>query len=506
MQIKGENCMEQALKTYQKTNERLNALGLCYFLEGWDSTFAPTASILARGKQMATISELYYEFSTSPEYESAIQTLYERRCSLDEVLRHEITEKYKSIAKLKKIPKEEYVEYQALLAQLYPLYVECKNKGDFDTFEPKFDQIFEYLRRYCKYLETDTLKGYDVLLDEFEPGMTKKQYDVFFGQIKEKLVPFIARVLKQKLSYNRAVSKRTYPVEGQKAYVAYLRKVMGFDEDRTTIGESEHPFTNSNGRNDVRITVHYYENVLSSFIFSSIHEMGHGLYEMQVSPELDDTQSGGGASCAMHESQSRFMENMIARSKAFCETHFPALKEIFSEELKDVTVDDFYAYINEAQASFIRTEADELTYPLHVLIRYEIEREIIENGLTARQARELWNQKYFDYLGVRVENDRDGILQDVHWSQGSFGYFPTYALGSAYAAQFYHAMERDIDVERAIRSGCLKEISEWNKEHIHKYGSSKYPEEILRLATGEDFNVNYYIDYLIEKFTKLYRL
>lgn len=498
--------MEKALECYKKTNEKLNALGLCYFLEGWDSTYAPTTSIMARGKQMDTLSEMYYELSTSAEYENAIETLYQNRETLDEVLFHEITEKYKSLQNIKKIPKEEYLAYQSLIMGLYPLYVECKTKGDFDTFEPKLDQIFNYLRKECKYLETETLKGYDVLLDEFESGMTKKEYDEFFGKIKEKLVPFIAKVLQKKLEYNRAVLERKYPAEKQKKFVSVLREIMGFDPSKTTIGESEHPFTTNNGRNDVRVTIHYYEDILSSFIFSTIHEMGHGLYEMQVSPDLDDTQSGSGASCAIHESQSRFMENMIARSKVFCELLFPKLKEYFPEELADITVEDFYRYVNEAQASFIRTEADELTYPLHVLIRYEIEREIIENGLNAKEARELWNKKYFDYLGITVENDKDGILQDVHWSQGSFGYFPTYALGSAYAAQFYHAMEKDIDIEKAISSGTLKEISEWNKEHIHKYGSSKYPKEILRLATGEDFNADYYIDYLIEKYTKLYDL
>ena len=501
-----EETMKEALKVYDKTNKKLKALGLSFFLEGWDSIFVPAASVLARSPEMETLSELSYELATDSAYEGAIETLYANREELSDVLKHEIVEKYKSVQNLKKIPKEEYVSYQALLARLYPKYVECKAKGDFDSFEPELDKIFDYLRKEAKWLETEEKKGYDVLLDEYEPGMTKAEYDAFFAKIKERLVPFIAEVLKKKLSYRRDFTKKTYPVEGQKKYVAYLRKVMGFDETKTVIAESEHPFTTNFGREDVRITVHYYEDNLASFLFSAVHEMGHGLYEMQVSPDLDVTMSGGGASMAMHESQSRFMENMIARSFPFVKTHFPALKECFPEQLEGVTVEDFYAYVNEVQAGFIRTEADELTYPLHVLIRYEIEREVIENGLSARQARALWNEKYKDYLGLTVENDREGVLQDVHWSQGSVGYFPTYALGSAYAAQFYRAMEKEIDVEKAISSGTLAEISAWNKEHIHKYGASKYPKEIVRLATGEEFNPDYYVDYLIEKYKKLYAL
>lgn len=496
--------MENALKIYQETNKKQNALFLAFFLHDWDTISAPVKALEDRAKQLSVLSGLSYEWSTSPEYEAAVETLYQNRERLDEVLAHEVSVLREKISDMKKIPKEEYMAYQELLAKLYPLYVSAKKTGDFDAFEPYFDRIFEFQRRRCSYLTTESRKGYDVLLHEYEPGMTQRDYDVFFDLLKRRLVPFVKKVLAKPLEYSRAFTLRKFPVEKQRAFVEYLRGVMGFDEARTLIRESEHPFTTNNGRNDVRITVHYYEDNLSSFIFSAIHEMGHGLYEMQVSPALDDTQSGGGAGMAMHESQSRFMENMIARSRAFWETHFCALRECFHEELADVTLDDFYAYINEVQAGFVRTEADELTYPLHVLIRYEIEREIIERRLSAREARTLWNAKYKEYLGLSVENDRDGILQDVHWAQGSVGYFPTYALGSAYAAQFYQAMAKDLDIDAALRTGSVAAISKWNETHIHQYGSSKFPREIIRLATGEDFDPNYYVDYLIGKYSALY--
>ena len=281
---------------------------------------------------------------------------------------------------------------------------------------------------------------------------------------------------------------------------------MCFDKSRSVLKESEHPFTSGFGSRDVRITVHYYPENFVSSIFSAIHETGHGLYEQQSDPALDETFSGGGASMGLHESQSRFYENMIGRSRAFWEVHYGKLQEIFSEQLGEVPLDDFVKYINTVERSFVRTEADELTYPLHIMLRYDMERAFMKNELEVKDFPRYWNQLFREYFGMEPPTDTLGVLQDVHWAYGNVGYFPTYALGSAYAAQIYHAMNRDFDVEASLKDGTTQKINDWLREHIHRFGASMPPAEILKNATGEEFNPQYYVDYLIEKYSRIYEL
>ena len=282
--------------------------------------------------------------------------------------------------------------------------------------------------------------------------------------------------------------------------------VMNFDKTKGLMKESEHPFTSGFGTTDVRITNHYYEDLLTSSIFSVIHETGHGLYEQNCNPELDETLLGGGASMAMHESQSRFYENIIGRKYSFWETHYPVLQELFKDELKDTTLDDFYHNVNKVVCSLIRTEADELTYSLHIMIRYELEKGLISGTISVDELPQKWNEMYENYLGITPPNDSLGVLQDIHWAGGSFGYFPTYALGSAYAAQLYNAMKKEINVDEIIKSKNLKEINEWLKKHVHYYGKTLSSKEIIIKSTKEEFNPKYYIEYLKEKYMSIYNL
>ena len=496
--------MDNALRIYNETNKKIKALSLAFFLIGWDmQTEQPKNA--DHGEQMATLSEMEYNISTSPEYKDAINTLYENRDSLNDLLKHEITVMKENNDKLSKIPVEEYVAFSALTNEFYGVYVEAKRTNDFEKALPYYQKIIDYRKKYVKWLETPTLSGYNLLLDDFEKGMDICAYDEFFNLLKEKLVPLIAKINSLKKE-EFPFAKLHYPAEKQKLYQEYLREVFGFSPDNTVIKESEHPFTSNDTISDVRITNHFYEDNFVSSIFSAIHEMGHGIYELQVGPEIDATMSGGGASMAMHESQSRFMENMVGRSKAFWDRHFGKLQEIFPEQLKGVTADDMYRYVNSVECSLIRTEADELTYGMHVLVRYEMEKAILSGNITAEQIPEKWNALYKEYLGVEVPDDTHGCLQDVHWAYGEFGYFPTYALGSAYGAQIYHAMNQDFDIEQAIADGDMQKIKDWLKEKIHKYGSSKFSKDILQSATNEPFNPNYYVDYLVKKYTKLYNL
>ena len=497
---------KEAEKIYLETREKINAFSLCFYLNSLDveTEAAPPASLQYRSRQLSVIQSQIYDMSTSEEFMNAVKVLNEHREELDPDLAHEISVRNEETEKLAKVPTEEFIEYSAMLNSVYPIYVEAKTKSDYSLFMPYLQKIFDYNRKYVAWVGTENKSGYDVLLDEYEHGYSVAEYDKFFSLLKERIVPLVKEISKRKLEYNRSFIGKTYSREGQERFTEYLRDVMCFDRSRTAILESEHPFTINNGNHDVRITNHYYEDNLASSIFSAIHEMGHGLYELQIDDKYEGTGSSGGASLAIHESQSRFMENMIARSYVFWETHFPKLAEIFPEELKGITALDFYRHVNEVECSLIRTEADELTYSLHVLIRYEIEKAVMKGELDADGIPEAWNKKYKEYLGVDVPCDREGCLQDMHWSGGSLGYFPTYSLGSAYAAEIYHRMEKDLDIEAEISTGSISGIAAWLRENLHKYGSSKFPKELIFIATGEEFDAKYYVDYLVEKYTKLY--
>ena len=494
--------MKQELEYYLAQRKKIIALHYVNFVIDWDmQTDAAENSILANSQQSAVLSEMSYSLTTDAEYERSVGVLYEHRDELDETLRHEIEVVYRDIANTKKIPIEEYVAYSELTSQAYPMYVRAKNENNFELFRPYLEKIVEFCRKQTVWLATDKLKGYDVLLDMYEPHYNQAKYDKFFKVLRKKLVPFVRRKTKKPVKVPKW-AEQLFDVNKQRVFCEYIRDVMCFDKSRGIMKESEHPFTTGFGTDDVRITTHYYENHLEYAIFSAIHEGGHAIYEQQCDPSLNGTFCTGGASLGLHESQSRFYENIIGRSRAFWEVHFPKLQEIFAPKLNKVTVDQFVKYINATQASFVRTEADELTYPLHIMLRYEIEQKVIAGELEVKDLPKYWNEKFTEYFGITPPTDTLGVLQDVHWAYGNFGYFPTYALGSAIAAQLYHYMNKDFDVEASLSDGTTKRINEWLREHIHKYGASKYPDEILRLATGEDFNPDYYVDYLIKKYSK----
>ncbi len=355
--------MQKLIETYENFRKKILYHHFCSFIIGWDSeTEAPEGCFGSRSEQMGVGAEESYRLRTDPAYIEAVNGLFEQRDQLDPVLKHEIEEVKKSLDKTLKIPMEMQVEMSKLLAGSQNVWAKAKRSDDFELFKPYLGKIFDFTRKYISFLETDELKGYDVLLDEYEPGFTQKEYDAFFGLLKEELVPFVRKVTAKKLEVAAALTELSYPIEQQRAFANYMMDVLCFDRTRGLIKESEHPFTSGFGTSDVRITVHYYENLMESSIFSAIHELGHATYEQQCDPALDVTFSGGGASMAMHESQSRFYENILGRSEAFWAIHFDKLKETFPEQLKDVTAQDFVKHVCRAENSLIRTEADELNY------------------------------------------------------------------------------------------------------------------------------------------------
>lgn len=495
--------MNDKIELYKETRKRLKAYEYMMWLLSWDSeTEAPKGSIEYRAKQIEVMSNDIYEIESNKTFVEAIEFLFSHKDQLEQTLKIEIEKKHKDLRFIKYIPKDEYINYQVLLSKSAHIWAEAKNTNNFLHFKDTLETIVLYQLKLVKYLETDTLKGYDVLLDMYEEGFNQKTYDHFFNTLKRDLVPFVKDVLKRKVNIHPVFINESFDAEKQKAFSEYLLDVFYYDRNRGLLKTSEHPFTSGVTSRDTRITTRYLEDQLASSIFSTIHEMGHGLYELGNDASLDETFLHGGTSLGIHESQSRMYENMIGRSKAFWETHYKKLQEIFTPQLDEVSCDDFLTYINEVKASLIRVEADELTYPIHIMLRYEIEKGLINQTIKVSELPTVWNTYMKDYLGIEPNDDTTGVLQDIHWSFGSFGYFPTYALGSAYGAQIYDAMSKEIDIESIIRNNNIDSINQWTKTHIHTYGQLKKPEEIMMIATKKPFDPSYYVAYLKQKYAK----
>lgn len=494
--------MEKYIKQYQETQKNIRAFEYALWLISWDQeTEMPKKALEYRTQQLAVLTEKLYDLRKDSNYIKAVETLYENLDKIDETLALEIKKINKSLDLVRKVPKDELLEYQMLQKTSATYWAEAKEKDDFQIFLPYLEKIIDFNKKLTKYLATDELKGYDVLLDMYEEGFKTKDYDNFFNTLKEELVPFVLTATKQKLKVSRKLTKGTFDPIKQKEFSMYLTEVFSFDNERGVLKESIHPFTSNITSTDVRITTAYKENLLESSIFSTIHELGHAIYEQQIDPKYNGTVLGAGASLGIHESQSRMYENMIGRSYAFWETHFPKLQEIFKKELKNISLLEFYQYINISKRSLIRTEADELTYPLHIMVRYQIEKELIDGKLKAKDLPRKWRQLMSEYVGIRPKTDKEGVLQDIHWSTGSIGYFPTYALGSAYAAQIYHVMNSEINIESMVENNHIVKINHWLKEKVHQFGATKTAREILINATKMDFDPSFYIEYLKRKFS-----
>ena len=489
--------------------ERNHAYEAALALLSWDTeTLAPSAASENTAKYVGILSEEAYHILICDEVESLLKKLSSKKEQENLSVSEQAIVKLlqKEFKKLSCIPPKEYREFSELCATAQSVYCRAKQNAKFEDFAPTLEKLVDYTRRFASYRAEKDDNLYDLLLDEYEEGFTTDILDDFFAKLREAIVPLMKQVIAKNDTINKDYNTRNYPEDIQEGFCRFLSGYLGFDYNRGVIAQSEHPFTTSLHNHDVRITNHYYSDNLESAMFSAIHETGHALYEMGVDDTLSGTPAGTGISMGMHESQSRFYENMIGRSKEFWEPLFPKLKSTYPEELSDVSLEDFIAGINKAEPGSIRTEADELTYPLHIMIRYELEKDLIAGNCSVSDLPELWNKKYKDYLGVTPTDDAEGVLQDIHWSGASFGYFPSYALGSAIAAQLYHYMAQQIPVADYLKEGNMVPIREFLRDHIHKYGAVYPTNELLKKVTGEEFNPDYYIRYLTEKYTKLYHL
>lgn len=477
----------------------------------WDQeTLAPPMADEWTAKVVGGLSNIYLESLVNDDVKKKLEKLQnEREFSQLSVIEQAIVKEWENvIQQLDPIPQKEYQAYTELVARAGNIWAKAKEKNDFRVFCPYLKEIVEYKRKFAMYRKKARkdrkIELYDILLEDYEPGFTIEKLDSFFEEIKKELVPFIQKVVKKGSKKNYRLPRAKYNIEKQQEFCKWLAGYVGFDFSKGVLGESEHPFSTNLHNHDVRISDHYYEENLESAIFSIIHETGHALYEFGIDSEITMTLVGFGTSMGMHESQSRFYENIIGRSESFWKPIYIKLQETFPEQLQNVPIEDFIQAINRVEPGMIRTEADELTYSLHVLVRYEAEKMLLSKEIEVEDLPGVWNEKYEEYLGVSPDSDKNGVLQDVHWSCGDFGYFPSYALGTAVSAQIYKNMQEVMPVEEYLENGNLLPIRDYLKEHIYQYGKRKNTNEILEEMTGEEFNTSYYIQYLKEKYSKLY--
>lgn len=496
--------LKQAIEQLKTIEAKIAAYGHAMGVIYLDAaTVAPKGTDEGRGRTLAILSEESYKLTAGEEMGRLLDFLKEHERELDEATARETELLKRNYDQLRRIPMDEYVEYTVLLNNAQTVWEKAKKNNDFASFAPYLEKIVETNRRFAGYYDPNK-KPYDALLNEYERGVDMEMLDAFFDQLRGTIVPLVRRVA-AKPRPDDSFMHKFYPAAGQKLLADKLMEVMGIDREYCGLAESEHPFTTNFNNRDVRITTHYYENDLASSMYSVIHEGGHALYELGIADEYQYTAVSGGASMGIHESQSRFYENIVGRSEEFVSAIFPMIKEIFPEQLAGVGEKEFFRAVNIGEPSLIRTDSDELTYCLHIYIRYELEKKLISGELAVADLPAEWNRMYKEILGVDVPDDTHGVLQDSHWSGGSIGYFPSYALGNAYGAQMLSVMEKDVDVKAALAKGDLAPITAWLHEHIHKYGSLYDPRELFERVCGK-FDAKYYTDYLTEKFTGIYEL
>ena len=391
-------------------------------------------------------------------------------------------------------------------------WVKARRKNDFAAFAPYLETMVDFARRRAEYWGFTGGAVYDGLLDAYEPGIAAEEIARLFGPLRKRLSALLGRINAKtaagpETKRDRSFLNQPYDTERQARYSRELMESLGFDLRRGRLDISAHPFTTTLGFNDVRITTRYAEGNVLSAIFSTIHESGHAFYELDINPDLQGTCLAEGVSMGIHESQSRLWENVFGRSRAFWEYQFPRLKALFPEQLGAVSADAFYRAVNQAGPSLIRIEADELSYSLHIILRFELERRLFSGDLPVEDLPQVWRQSMKELLGIEPETDAEGVLQDVHWSMGSFGYFPSYALGNLYGLQFLKKLCQDLpDYEGDIARGSFAAIRHWLRENIYVWGRRLDPADLLFKVTGEKLSVAPFLEYIEAKYTELYGL
>jgi len=496
--------LDEARKSFAELQKREfaynHAMGILYY-DG--ATVAPKESYAPRGVSMGVLSEALYGLATGEATRALLDELAENADKLSAAEARELELMRKDLTELRRIPVAEYVAYTELVNEAEAVWHKAKAASDFPMFRPFLEKIVAAQRRFASLVAPEK-DAYDYLLDKYEEGLTQEKCGAFFAALRSGLSPLVEKAAAAKQP-DGAVLRCAFPQAAQEKLSARLMELMGIDRDHCGIGTTEHPFTTDFSKYDVRITTHYHEDDFTSSMYSVIHEGGHALYELHTADEYAYTELGTGVSMGIHESQSRFYENILGRSRPFADFLWPYLVQL-CPALASHSAEEMYRAVNRVQPSLIRTEADEFTYPFHVMIRYELEKKLISGELDVAQLPEQWNALYKEYLGVDVPDDRRGVLQDSHWSGGSIGYFPSYALGSAYGAQYLAKMKETVDVDGCLSRGDFAPVNAWLEARIWKYGRLLKPGELFERAVGAPFDPKYYVNYLSAKLADVYGL
>ncbi|MCR4938549.1 MAG: carboxypeptidase M32 [Treponemataceae bacterium] len=472
-------------------------------------TICPPDGMEKEGEVISFLGNEAFKLLKQPDFIKAAEELYENRDELEETDRALVESFHRDYLRTKNITPEMNHEFSLTYNKAFINWSRAREKNDFSIFAPSLKEVRDVeLKKISLHAAPDKVP-YNNLLDEYERGMTTEKLDAVFDRCKERLIPFLRKLQTSSLSQGGPHSIRTdfltktVTNEQQKKMAEWLLNLLGFSFERGNFTTSEHPFTSSLAKDDVRVTTHYYPNLFLSSIYSIIHECGHALFELNLPEEDHQHHINDLKTLGQHESVSRFYENVIGRSRAFIKLIYPKVKEIFPEVMKDVSEKELYEAVNLVHPSLIRTEADEFTYTFHIIIRYEIEKAIVNDGLSVDELPALWKKKYEEYLGVKPQNDREGILQDVHWTSG-FGYFSTYALGNMYNAMYYKRMRLELDIDQLILDGRFDVINSWMREFVWKKANRLAPADWIKDITDRDFTPDDFLDYLESKYSVLY--
>ena len=492
------------LKTHLAEIHDLTKVG---WVLGWDQqTMMPPKGGAVRAEQMATLQRVAHEKFTAPEIGRLLEDLrpYEASRPYDSDEASLIRVARRDHEKEIKVPGDLRAEMTRTAILSRQAWVEARKKSDFALFLPHLQKNVELKHRYVECFD-DAEHVYDLLLDDYEPKMKTTEVKAIFDELKTNLVPLIAAIAGRADAVSDTCLHGNFPIEQQRAFCINIIERFGFNSDAWRLDPTVHPFASSSATTDIRITTRYYEDFISPALFGSMHECGHGLYENGVSPTLERTPLCRGASLGLHESQSRMWENLVGRSRPFWKFFFPKIQSTFPAQFKGIDAETFYRAINKVQPSLIRVEADEATYGLHIILRFELEQEIMEGKLALKDLPEAWKARMKAYLGVDVPDDAQGVLQDIHWSGGMIGYFPTYQLGNILACQIWEkALKAIPDLYAQFERGEFMALREWLRENLHKHGRKFTPKETLEKVVGGSINVGPYVQYLKSKLGEIY--
>jgi carboxypeptidase Taq len=509
--------MSNFSKSYERLLERtkqLMVLNSAGAIVQWDmETKMPPKAINLRSQQLALLGVIGHRMLTDPEMGKLISEAEKGLTSNNTIAteKRNILLIKKAYIEATKIPESLVFETEKQRTVSVGAWKKAKTVNDWKSFKPELEKIIILRAKAAEMLMDvkDAKNPYDALIDDFEPKMKAERISVVFDAMKKGLIGILKKIDKSEVKPDNDLLSRSIPIESQRLISEAAMEFVGYDTQSPEAGgrldETEHPFT-TGYYDDVRITTHYHENRWPSSLFSVLHEAGHAIYEQNL-PQIWMYQPiGASSSSGIHESQSRFVENMIGRSSEFWSYFTPKIRKIVGKPFRGVKKSDLFLATNLVAPSKIRIEADEVTYGLHIIIRFELERDLFNGKLTADELPNAWNQKYKDYLDVKIMDDSEGVMQDTHWASGLFGYFPSYALGNIYGGMFLKKMKREVpDYQKNITMGDFKPVKTWLIDNIHLQGNLYDPEELIKKVTGSNLNVDPFISYLESKYKRLYK-